>query len=576
MENALKIVELRSEFVKRLNVLVIRPKGNVVVLQGENGVGKSSAIDSIEMALTGKVSEAPIVIQQGQEYAEVKLDLGAFTVRKRWTKGGTVKLLVEMNGFEKKAPQTFLDEMLGKISFDPLAFIRLDPKKQAEIVKRMVGVDTSKLEADYKVDYDKRTQVSNSGKSLKARFDALPVPPAETPDEPVNVQALLDEQTQLQAVKSDNDRLRGQLAVVEESMKSADTAERQAEEEVQRLEKTLNDARAKLEVTSKKRLDAHHALDDAKQKLGQLIDPDIAGIYRKIASADATNTSVRQKKERAAMGAELDKLRDEKIALDAKLDALLEEKAKLIREAKFPIDGMSFDSEGGLTFSALPLVQASSAEQLRIGVALCIALNPKIRIAFIRDGSLLDEKSMDLVEQMADQFNMQIWIERVGKGPVGFEIVDGYVVAVDGVPVEQPEPDGDRRSKKEQAQVPADISVGITVPQPQKSEAAADPGKPVLSLVPNPPPEPEKPKKEKREKVRGTFKDRQISDLSPDELRDAVIEVEASINAAPLAQKSTRARAVLEDLKSEQQKRMDAAIAAAPSAEVDREPGSDG
>jgi hypothetical protein len=39
-----------------------------------------------------------------------------------------------------------LDALLGKLSFDPLGFMRLEPAKQFETLKSLTGVDTSKIE----------------------------------------------------------------------------------------------------------------------------------------------------------------------------------------------------------------------------------------------------------------------------------------------------------------------------------------------------------------------------------------------------------------------------------------------
>ena len=54
-----KIVRLTSENVKRLHVVEITPEGNVVIVGGDNGHGKTSVLDSIEMALGGTSSIPP-------------------------------------------------------------------------------------------------------------------------------------------------------------------------------------------------------------------------------------------------------------------------------------------------------------------------------------------------------------------------------------------------------------------------------------------------------------------------------------------------------------------------------------
>ncbi|OGN52478.1 MAG: hypothetical protein A3K57_05850 [Caulobacterales bacterium RIFOXYA1_FULL_67_7] len=55
-----------------------------------------------------------------------------------------------------------------------------------------------------------------------------------------------------------------------------------------------------------------------------------------------------------------------------------------------------------------------------------MALNPKLRVVRIRDGSLLDSTSMGLVAEMAEQRDCQVWIEKVDEtSSIGFVVEDG-------------------------------------------------------------------------------------------------------------------------------------------------------
>jgi hypothetical protein len=76
----------------------------------------------------------------------------------------------------------------------------------------------------------------------------------------------------------------------------------------------------------------------------------------------------------------------------------------------------------------LPFEQASDAERLSASVRIAAALAPKLRVIRIRDGSLLDDSSMALLRQFAQDHDFQMWIERVDStGAVGFVIEDGHV-----------------------------------------------------------------------------------------------------------------------------------------------------
>jgi ABC-type lipopolysaccharide export system ATPase subunit len=84
-------------------------------------------------------------------------------------------------------------------------------------------------------------------------------------------------------------------------------------------------------------------------------------------------------------------------------------------------------------YQGVPLAQVSSAERIRVSFAIAIAKNPKLRVVLLKDGPLLDEKSLAMVAEMAEEADVQVWVERVGRGPVGVLIQDGEVASVDGV-----------------------------------------------------------------------------------------------------------------------------------------------
>ena len=120
--------------------------------------------------------------------------------------------------------------------------------------------------------------------------------------------------------------------------------------------------------------------------------------------------------------------------LTKSIDDVDARKAALLAGVTFPVAGLSVDGDA-VTFNGIPLEQASSAEQLRVGLAVAAALNPKLRIVLVRDGSLLDAASLAIVAEWADANKMQVWLERVAdpKDGVGVVIEDGMVKSIDGV-----------------------------------------------------------------------------------------------------------------------------------------------
>jgi ABC-type histidine transport system ATPase subunit len=95
-----------------------------------------------------------------------------------------------------------------------------------------------------------------------------------------------------------------------------------------------------------------------------------------------------------------------------------------------PIDGLSFDA-GNITFNNIPFEQCSSSEQLRVSVAMGLAMNPELRLLLIHDGSLLDSDNLQMISDMAQAADTTILIECVGEGQeCSIIIEDGSVKEV--------------------------------------------------------------------------------------------------------------------------------------------------
>ena len=86
-----------------------------------------------------------------------------------------------------------------------------------------------------------------------------------------------------------------------------------------------------------------------------------------------------------------------------------------------PLDGLDTGlvvagegKETALRYNDTALADCSSAEQIRIGVALAMAADPALRVIRISDGSLMDPASLQTITELAAANDFQVWIEIVG------------------------------------------------------------------------------------------------------------------------------------------------------------------
>lgn len=419
----MKIVSLRAENVKRLRAVEITPDGDLVVIAGRNGQGKSSVLDSIWMALAGAAGskETTRPIRDGEEKASVELDLGDLRVTRRWTKAGTTLEVSSADGARYPSPQRMLDSLIGRLTFDPLAFAQDDPRGQRSTLLEVLELpfDPDELSRRRSTAFEERTNVNRDGKAVAARLAALEPVPDDTPDEELSAFAIAQE---LEEARETQRRVTELDAAVD----AAGEEIHELEERVRELEEELAAARAKVDEERAAGVDLAADLARAQE---DAVDP--TPIAERLASVEETNALVRRKHDRARLEAELEELRGKSQALTDRLAAIDAERDAGIAAAKMPLDGLSFDDEGVL-WQGVPFSQASSAEQLRASVAVAMALNPSIRVLRIADGSLLDSSNLELVASMAAEHDFQVWLERVDEtGKVGVVIEDGRVVGQD-------------------------------------------------------------------------------------------------------------------------------------------------
>jgi hypothetical protein len=418
-QTTLKIVQLEAQNIKRLKAVRIRPEGDVIIIGGDNEQGKTSVLDSIMYALGGKNAVCEKPIHEGKDSAQVIVDLGEFTVTRTFTASGGTLTVKRADGTKVSSPQALLDGLVGRLSFDPLEFSRMEPARQKATLQALVGLDFTKLDHDRKAAFDERTVVNRRLKEAEANLKAAPYH-TSAPKVEVSVADLSMELTRAQEAEVEFERKKSGYEAAKNRVASTEREIAGMERQIESLTKALAGLRKDLEAEKTDAANAKAAAEDVPQY-------DIVGIRTKLAGAEAINRNVRENAQRAKLQEAVDKTRKEADGLTAKLDTIDKSKAQALSDAKFPVDGLAFD-EGGVTLKGLPFNQASAAEQLRVSVAMGLALNPKLRVMLIRDGSLLDKKSLKMVATMASDNDAQVWLERVGDGAeVSVVIEDGEV-----------------------------------------------------------------------------------------------------------------------------------------------------
>ena len=428
----MKIISLEAENVKRLKAVSLTFKDGVTVIGGRNGQGKSSCLDTIAMALGGEklVCEAPL--RKGESSGHATVTLGEpepmFRVTRRFTAKGTTSLTVEAaDGSRPKTPQTLLDGLLGSLTFDPLAFSRMDPKRAADVLRELVGLDTSQIESDIKAAEEARVVVTREVSRLEGALKTAPHHEGVGTEEQ-SVTAIADELKAADDAAKKRDDLTHTAADRRKEASVAAERAKTARERIDTLRKEIAECEEKARLGDEGEKAALRAAETKDTDAAAVQVPDRHAIRDRLKGAEAVNTKVRENKVRAGVDLLLRKEREKHDSATRKIDSLREQRQKMIRDAAFPVEGLGLD-ETGVKFGGLPFEQAASSEQLRVSVAMGLAMNPRLKLLLIRDGSLLDDANLAMIGQMADAAGAQILIERVGKdASTSVVIEDGEVI----------------------------------------------------------------------------------------------------------------------------------------------------
>lgn len=444
----MKILKLSAENIKKLKVVEITPTGELVEITGRNGAGKSSVLDCIWWALEGTKHIQAMPIRKGATKARIRLDLGELVVERRFNEKGSILTVESAEGARFTSPQGILDKLLGALTFDPLAFVNQEPRAQFESLRKIVPleVDLDQLDGLNRKDFDARTEINREAKQLRAQADGIAVP-EKLPAEPIDTGAILTRMEQASEVAGEIERVRAANAA---QVHWVDGENQRNVEQLAAAHAKVNEALKKVEQM---RFEADRLEEEAHElarltKLRQerppeeaalQIEPDpvdVSAIRAELTLAENANRHIEARTRKAALLSAATTAEGKAKELTDMMDARVKAKDTAIAKAPMPVPGLSFGA-GVVTFEGVPFGQASSAEQLKVSVAIAMAANPKLRVIRIKEGSLLDDANLALIAEMAKAHDYQVWLEKVDtSGKIGIVIEDGMVVAVDGQPVE--------------------------------------------------------------------------------------------------------------------------------------------
>lgn len=417
-QEGLRFTHLEVENFKQIDKKVVNINGRSFLITGPNEVGKSTLIQALLSGLDSK--QAPTVaIKTGEQKASTKVKIGGvingepreYTLEMYYTpknqKGRLVLLDEKLE--QVKSPKAVLDSLIGDISFDIFKFLKDSKPKQIKVLKELSGVsiEIDKLDAERKKIYDERTFLNRKIEENEAVMNnhGFSQDEIELYSEKINIDPIQEE---LNSISTKITNYNTTKSKTEQFKKDAERFDADAKKKQNEIDELMAKIEALKTGISQDERDseqawANHAKGEAWLK--DRVEPSATEVSGRLSEANAHNEKHNkinelQEKQKALLA---DKQTAQKMSDD--IAAIDDKKTSIIKKSKLPIKGLTFTDED-ILYNGLPMEEGQINTQtlIDIGFEISMALNPNLRVVFLHEGSLFDQKSLNtLIKKCKDR-----------------------------------------------------------------------------------------------------------------------------------------------------------------------------
>ena len=421
------VTNFKAQHVMGLKDIEFGMEGrHLVLVGGKNGQGKTSTLMSFLMALCGRqaISNWPeIALATGEEKGFIKIDLSGETTLHD-NEGFSVELgfrrkvngvveesfrVLDSTGEEAAEPRTLLRSLYNLKAFDPLAFDRMSPKEQINLLLEMTGVNVEDYNRKRDELFEERTLVGREGRKLASRAEAMP---KHEGIEHVCVDELLEEQDKItvanDAIKSANDDVNTLNGLIEGHNKNIEAYLKDIEE----ANRLLELAKEHKERDQKKLHECVDTLAEAKASSEGLRE--LSEVRKLIKEAGENNEKALANKQKAEAEAEAEEVRGKYAKLSKQIAKIDADKKEALAKANMPVKSHEVTiTEDCILLDGLPWGQQNKSLRVVASTEIGMALNPTLKLLVCEDGSDLDQDTIEALDKLLAEHDFQAIVEIV-------------------------------------------------------------------------------------------------------------------------------------------------------------------
>ena len=421
-----KIEYIAVKNFKWIKELEVSNLSRFVAVFGKNGAGKTSFIEAIKSAIKAdKWVNSKVRI--GEEKGEIEVKFEDFVIKRIVGENG--KLIVEHNGELVAKPQAWLDGVFKWTIGDPQKFINLHNKEKIKYLLETQGkkLEYDVLEKEREVKFEERTNLHRTYLAKKEEVDKT-----DTSSFEVLENAMVDPtalQNQLKEAETHNAGWHELKARVEKW----ETVIEQTNAEIKSMIENIESIDRQIEMLQKKKAEAEknlttkqEFLDNASCQLADLRDKyenfdkiDTTEILAQLEThnqALAKNAEIKAKKELYNQQVQArNELQAQRKELDNLVKEIEQKQNDLIKDLNL---SYKLKLEEGVMYvevnqNWIPLDELNTAQQLEIGVDICLSWPNEIKIITIENANALDPNTLERVREKIESNQAQCFLETV-------------------------------------------------------------------------------------------------------------------------------------------------------------------
>lgn len=380
-----KIESIEVKNIKAISHLEVSFKGQTAIITGANNSGKSTLLNALRQRMQS--IKVPFTVKQNEEEGsyEIALDTGEQFIWKIKANGNDSMTFISRDGVKGSLTQEIIQKYFAPI-FDIDKFLNSTPKDKSLMLQKMVGLDFSKIDAEYNGAYQERALA-------KRMLETLPVVEVCDPLLPEKIIDLQGLQTEIWGAEKNNH-------IIHDLKRDYNASN----DNISRIKNKIEELENELLLES-------NNLNLISLKLSESKEVDISQKQKEFTNAIELNKKIEQANKNKSLIEQRTKSAQAVNDAEAKVKEIELRKKEMIVKSNLPKGFTIKNDEIYIDF--LPLSKENlSTSQVYIAALKIASLNVK-EVKFLTfDASPLDRKNLDEIQAWAIENDLQLLIEK--------------------------------------------------------------------------------------------------------------------------------------------------------------------